>query len=140
MFHVFKFNRPYFIKQMFLNKIKQHISRTIQEVNMSHEIDISPEDFKQKLKNDRGVIIDVRTQGEYTEGHLKETDQQHDYLNGDFQKQLGSLDKEKTYYLYCRSGNRSGKAARIMKMQGFDNVYNIGGYEELASAGFETEK
>lgn len=107
---------------------------------MSHDIDISPEDFKNKLQNDRGVIIDVRTRGEYSEGHLKETDQQYDYMNGDFQKQLGSLDKDKTYYLYCRSGNRSGKAARIMKMQGFENVYNVGGYEQLAGAGFETEK
>lgn len=140
MFYVFKFNTPYFIEQMFISKIKQEISRTIQQVNMSHEIDISPEDFKQKLEKNRGVIIDVRTQGEYAEGHLKEADQQHDYLNGDFQKQLGSLDKDKTYYLYCRSGNRSGKAARIMKMQGFENVYNVGGYEGLTSAGFETEK
>lgn len=107
---------------------------------MSHEIDISPDEFKEKLKNERGIIIDVRTHGEYREGHLKDTDQQHDYLNGDFQKQLGSFDPDKTYYLYCRSGNRSGKAARIMKMQGFDNVYNIGGYEDLAAAGFETEK
>ena len=107
---------------------------------MSHEIDISAEDFKQKLKDNRGVIIDVRTHGEYSEGHLKEADQQYDYMNGDLQSQLGSLDKDKTYYLYCRSGNRSGKAARIMKMQGFDNVYNVGGYENLATAGFETEK
>lgn len=107
---------------------------------MTQEIDISPEDFKQKMEKDRGVIIDVRTHGEYNEGHLKEADMQHDYLNGEFQKQLGSLDRDKTYYLYCRSGNRSGKAARIMKMQGFENVYNVGGFEDLARSGFETER
>lgn len=107
---------------------------------MSHDIDITPDEFKEKMENDRGVVIDVRTRGEYSEGHLKEADLNHDYLNGDFQGQLGSLDKEETYYLYCRSGNRSGKAARIMKMQGFDKAYNIGGYEGLVSAGFETEK
>lgn len=107
---------------------------------MSHEIDISPEEFKSKMEEDRGVIIDVRTHGEYREGHLKETDHQHDYNTGEFQQQLGSLDKDKTYYLYCRTGNRSGKAARIMKMQGFDNVYNVGGFEDLASAGFETDR
>ncbi|MDX1641125.1 MAG: rhodanese-like domain-containing protein [Balneolaceae bacterium] len=107
---------------------------------MSHDIDISPEEFKQKIEKDRGVIIDVRTHGEYSEGHLKETDRQHDYMNGEFQQQLSSLDRDKTYYLYCRSGNRSGKAARIMKMQGFEKVYNVGGFEDLARAGFETEK
>jgi phage shock protein E len=125
---------------MFLNRIKQFINRTIQEVNMSQDIDISPEEFKNKMENDRGVIIDVRTHGEYAEGHLKETDLQHDYMNGEFQQQLGSLDKNKTYYLYCRSGNRSGKAARIMKIQGFEKAYNVGGYEDLANAGFETDK
>lgn len=107
---------------------------------MSNDIDISPEEFKNKMQKDRGVIIDVRTHGEYNEGHLTEADLQTNYMNGEFQQQLGSLDKAKTYYLYCRSGNRSGKAARIMKMQGFDNVYNVGGYEQLARAGFETEK
>lgn len=107
---------------------------------MSHEIDISPEEFKSKMEEDRGVIIDVRTHGEYREGHLKETDFQHDYNSGEFQQQLSSLDKDKTYYLYCRTGNRSGKAARIMKMQGFENAYNVGGFEDLANAGFETEK
>ena len=107
---------------------------------MSQDIDISPEEFKNKLEKVRGVIIDVRTLGEYKEGHLKEADFQHDYNAGEFQQQLGSFDKDKTYYLYCRNGNRSGKAARIMKMQGFDKVYNIGGYEDLANAGFETKK
>ena len=123
-----------------ISRIKEYFSRKIQEVNMTQEIDISPEDFKQKMEKDRGVIIDVRTHGEYNEGHLKEADMQHDYLNGEFQKQLGSLDRDKTYYLYCRSGNRSGKAARIMKMQGFENVYNVGGFEDLARSGFETER
>ncbi|MDZ7717415.1 MAG: rhodanese-like domain-containing protein [Balneolaceae bacterium] len=107
---------------------------------MSQDIDINPEDFKDKMEQDRGVIIDVRTRGEYKEGHLSETDLQHDYMNGEFQQQLESLDKDKTYYLYCRTGNRSGKAARIMKMQGFENVYNVGGFKDLAKAGFETEK
>lgn len=125
---------------MFITKIKREISRTIQEVNMSYKIDISPDEFKNKLEQDRGVIIDVRSQSEYGEGHLKEADFQYDYLNGEFQQQLDSLDSEKTYYLYCRSGNRSGKAARIMKMQGFENVYNVGGFEDLAGAGFETER
>ena len=50
------------------------------------------------------------------------------------------LDKDKTYYLYCRSGNRSGQAARIMKSKGFDNVYNVGGFEDLVRFGFESDK
>lgn len=102
-------------------------------------MDITPDEFRNKLKEDRGVIIDVRTKGEYDQGHLKQTDYQYDILNGDFQQQIESLDKDKTYYLYCRSGNRSGQAAKKLKDSGFGNVYNIGGFEDLAGAGFETE-
>ncbi len=103
-------------------------------------VDINTDSFKEKLDEDRGVVIDVRTKKEYDQGHLKLTDAQYDFLNGDFQKQIDSFDKDKTYYLYCRSGNRSGQAARLMQKEGFKNVYNIGGYDELAGAGFETNK
>jgi len=102
-------------------------------------IDISTEEFKEKRAETDGVIIDVRTKGEYEEGHLAETDHLYDLMNGDFQAQLDNLDKEETYYLYCRTGNRSGQAARIMKNAGFENVYNVGGFDDLADAGFATE-
>ncbi|MCC5942884.1 MAG: rhodanese-like domain-containing protein [Balneolaceae bacterium] len=100
-------------------------------------VDISTEEFKQKLEKEPGVVLDVRTSDEYNAGHLKITDAQYDFLNGDFQNQIVNLEKDKTYYLYCRSGNRSGQAARIMQKEGFENVYNVGGFEELVDAGFE---
>lgn len=105
----------------------------------SSGLDISTEKFKEIRSETPGVIIDVRTQGEFEEGHLAEVDHQFDLMNGDFEAQLDSLDKDETYYLYCRSGNRSGQAARMMKNHGFENVYNIGGYGELVDAGFETK-
>lgn len=103
-------------------------------------IDISTEEFKEKRAETAGVIIDVRTQGEYEEGHLSEADHQFDLMNGDFEAKLDKLPKDETYYLYCRSGNRSGKAARLMKDAGFEKVYNVGGFEELAEAGFEAKR
>ena len=109
------------------------------ETKSTMSIDISTEEFKEKRAETKGVIIDVRTQGEYDEGHLVEADYQYDLMNGEFQSQLDRLNKEETYYLYCRSGNRSGQAARIMKKAGFENVYNVGGFGELVDAGFEVE-
>lgn len=103
----------------------------------SKSVDISTEEFKQKLEQEAGVVIDVRTKDEYNAGHLKITDAQHDFLNGEFQNQIENLDKDETYYLYCRSGNRSGQAARIMQKEGFEKVYNVGGFDDLADAGFE---
>lgn len=105
----------------------------------SNGIDISIDEFKEKYAEDQGIVIDVRTQEEYEEGHLVKTDKQLDLTNGEFEESLSEFEKDKTYYLYCRTGNRSGQAARIMKSQGFENVYNIGGFKDLANAGFETE-
>lgn len=97
-------------------------------------------DFQQQLAERPGTIIDVRTQDEYDEGHLAETDQHLNLLNGDFEAALSSLDKDETYYLYCRSGNRSGQAARLMAKKGFENVYNIGGFQDLVDAGAKSKK
>lgn len=101
---------------------------------------ISAEQFLEKVDETPGVVIDVRTQKEYDQGHLAEVDHQLNLLNGDFESSLDSLDKEETYYLYCRTGNRSGQAADLMKKNGFENVYNIGGFQELVDAGVESSK
>jgi len=103
-------------------------------------MDLTTTEFKEKIKSQPGKVIDVRTIDEYNQGHLKITDDQHDWMNGEFQDAVENLDKDNTYYLYCRTGNRSGQAAKMMKSEGFENVYNIGGFEDLANAGFETEK
>ncbi|WP_428235075.1 rhodanese-like domain-containing protein [Gracilimonas sp.] len=98
---------------------------------------LQPESFKQKHQETPGVVIDVRTKDEFKSGHLALADHNFDLLNGDFQSKLDSLDKNETYYLYCRSGNRSGQATRLMKENGFEKVYNIGGFNTLANSGLE---
>ncbi|MCH8568910.1 MAG: rhodanese-like domain-containing protein [Balneolales bacterium] len=105
--------------------------------NNTNPLDISSEDFKKKHAQNSGVVIDVRTLGEHQEGHLAITDKQFDITNGDFQNAISELDKKETYYLYCRSGNRSGQAARMMKQEGFENVFNVGGFDQLVRDGFE---
>lgn len=113
---------------MFLNSTKK-----------SSDTYLTPEAFKTKVQESPGVVIDVRTKGEYNGGHLALTDHNFDVMSGEFKAKLDSLDKNQTYYLYCRSGNRSGKATNMMKNAGFEKVYNIGGYSSLANAGLETE-
>jgi phage shock protein E len=101
---------------------------------------ISAKEFTQRVEQERGVVIDVRTQQEYNEGHLALTDYNYDIMSGEFENQLDSLDKDETYYLYCRSGNRSGRAADLMKQKGFEKVYNIGGYGDLVNVGLKSER
>lgn len=98
------------------------------------------ETFKQKIDDKPGVVIDVRTKAEYDSGHLKITKFNYDVMNGQFQAKLDSLDKNDTYYLYCRSGNRSGKAVQMMKNNGFENAFNIGSFNSLVNSGVEAEK
>lgn len=100
---------------------------------------MSAEQMIENRMENPGVVIDVRTSREYNNGHLKIADHNYDFLSGEFTKNLANLDKNQTYYLYCASGNRSGKAAKLMSENGFENVYNIGGYNSLVQSGLESE-
>ncbi len=97
---------------------------------------LSPAAFKAQ-RDPEGVLIDVRTAGEFKQGHLAGA-RHIDISSPSFKQQIAGMDKSGTYYLYCRSGNRSGMAAEMMKSMGYENVYNIGGLNELARAGIET--
>ena len=99
---------------------------------------ISPATYKEQVKTN-DVLVDVRTPAEFKEGHVK--DALHaDFNAGEFAAQVKGWDKTKTYYLYCASGNRSGKAARLMHQAGFKHVYNLGGYNSLKEAGLPTSQ
>jgi rhodanese-related sulfurtransferase len=47
-------------------------------------------------------------------------------MASDFTAQLSKLDKSKSYFVFCRSGNRSGNAVSMMKKEGF-NAFNLVG-------------
>ncbi len=72
------------------------------------------------------VIIDVRTPEEFAEGHVEQATN-IDYYSETFRDELNNLDKNKTYLVYCRSGNRSGNALNIMAELNFREVYNMTG-------------
>ncbi len=99
---------------------------------------LTPKEFKAQKLNSSAVLLDVRTPEEFTEGHL-EGAANVDYRGGEFAEQMKNWDKSKTYYLYCASGNRSNKAADLLREAGFKNIYNIGGYNTLKEAGIPTE-
>ena len=91
-------------------------------------MDISQEEWAEGIAaNPDAVVLDVRTEGEYDEGNIANA------LNIDIHKgqgfiyKLEELDKTKTYYVYCRSGARSGQACKIMSELGFEKAYNLVG-------------
>lgn len=81
------------------------------------------EQIIQSNNNDFG-LIDVRTSQEHVGGHIPNS-LNINLMSPDFVSKLGSLDKNKTYYVYCASGNRSKTACSQMSNMGFENVYNL---------------
>ena len=68
------------------------------------------------------VILDVRTVGEFDEGHIM------DAINipvGEIADRLDELTKEDDLLVYCRTGNRSGSAVRILSDAGYTKVYHM---------------
>ncbi len=79
------------------------------------------------LKDQDGVLIDVRTEEEYADGHL-ENSSLINVMDPEFSTKVDSLDKSKNYYVYCRSGQRSAAACHAMKSLGFKGrLVNLAG-------------
>ena len=72
------------------------------------------------------VIVDVRTPEEFAEGYVEDAII-IDFYSESFRSEVNALDKNKTYLIYCRSGNRSGSTLDIMAELNFREVYNISG-------------
>ncbi|MGO1385944.1 MAG: rhodanese-like domain-containing protein [Arachnia sp.] len=79
------------------------------------------------------VLIDVRTPEEYAMGHLAGA-QLLDLNSGEFAATLPQLSPDTEYFVYCRSGNRSGQAVKMMQDAGFTDLTNLGSLEEAAEA------
>ena len=96
--------------------------------NFQSNYDISPKDLNQifNKKLSENIILDVRTKEECFESKIPGS-LNIDYYSENFKDNLDSLDKNLNYYIYCRSGNRSGKTVIILRDKGFKNVYNLEG-------------
>ena len=85
---------------------------------------VSPAEFSQLVKNNGEVLLDVRTLSEFKNGHIPNSGQLN-YYALDFRKRLLMLSKGEPIYLYCNTGWRSEKAAKILAENGYKNVYNL---------------
>jgi len=83
------------------------------------------------------VVLDVRTPEEYAEGHLADA-VLIDFYDADFAVQLDELDKDVTYVVYCRSGNRSESTIQTMRELGFTDVVEVaGGIQAWVASGLD---
>lgn len=84
-------------------------------------------EFVEKYNNTpNAVLLDVRTPSEFSSGHIDKA-VNIDFQDSSFVSEIKKLDTTKTYFVYCRSGNRSGQAISIMKSNGIKNIYELSG-------------
>lgn len=97
--------------------------------------------FERVVADTAYILLDVRTPAEYAAGHIVGTEHNIDVLSSDFTRRaLSELPKDRAVALYCRSGNRSKTAARILVEQGYTVVELDSGFRGWASAGKPTTR
>ena len=88
---------------------------------------IGPDKFEKGIAKPSIQILDVRTSGEYNNGHIKNS-LLADWTNREqFNDRIQYVDKNKPVYIYCAVGVRSSAAARWMRQNGFSNVLELNG-------------
>jgi phage shock protein E len=88
-----------------------------------------------RLADDGVTVIDIRTPEEFAAGHLADATL-IDFYEADFADRIAELPTDEPYLVYCRSGNRSAQATRLMDELGFEQVYEMdGGIVAYAEAG-----
>lgn len=97
--------------------------------------DVTVSDAAEVLAEPGITVIDVRTPAEFTSGHLAGA-VNVDIEGGSFEQQVADLPKDATYFVYCRTGNRSGAATDQLAGLGFMHVYDLqGGIADWQASG-----
>jgi len=91
---------------------------------------ITAQEVKEMLQKDKNVILlDVRTESEYRNGHIPKS-----VLLPVTEIERKAVqkfpDRDKTMIVYCQSGSRSTRAAKILTKLGYSKVYNLGGISQ----------
>ena len=89
--------------------------------------DLTPKEFLQAFESTEDkILVDVRTPLEIEDasidGHIA-----INFQSADFPAKILELDKDKTLFIYCRSGNRSGQACKFLASKGYDKLVNLKG-------------
>lgn len=98
---------------------------------------------KQAVADKKALLVDVREQDEWNDGHLRDamflplSELQQKIQDG---KLPPELLKQKVIYCHCRAGVRALNAAKLLEKQGYDVRPLKQGYEELVKAGFAVAK
>ena len=89
-------------------------------------MDLEQDKWKNGFENDTDtIILDVRTPEEYEISRIPNSVNIDFYNPEIFMQEIGKLDKNMSYYIYCRTGVRSANSCHLMKELGFTKTYNL---------------
>ena len=101
---------------------------------------VDANEFAKYIQDKNVTVLDVRTPAEHAEGYIPGTDFNIDVLEDSYTKiATEKLPKDKPVALYCRSGNRSKKAAKILADKGYKVVELGTGFRGWVAAGKRVE-
>lgn len=94
--------------------------------NSQSYINLKPIEFQVAIENEGCIILDVRTPQEVSSGAI-ENASTIDFYDQDFERKISKIQKDKTVYVYCKSGGRSSQAAKLLVKSGQAKVVNLNG-------------
>jgi len=108
----------------------------IDVTTLADEIDVQT--VAEIKDRDDVLVLDVREQWEYDEGHIPNVTL---IPMGEIPNRLDEIPTDKEVVVTCRSGNRSGQVAEFLRQQGYTNIHNMaGGILEWEAAGLPVEQ
>ncbi|NWF71287.1 MAG: rhodanese-like domain-containing protein [Chloroflexi bacterium] len=81
-------------------------------------------------------LLDVRTAEEYASGHIADS---VNIALQELQTRLSEIPRDVPVVIYCRSGNRSAQAARLLVEAGYSQIYDLGGIIAWTAQGYPLE-
>ena len=89
-------------------------------------MDLEQVKWNNDLENESDpIILDVRTPQEFETSRIPKSINIDFYNPEIFMQEIGKLDKDRSYYIYCRTGVRSANSCHLMKELGFAKTYNL---------------
>ena len=99
----------------------------VQSAGAQNNTSLAADEFEKAIQKDSVQLLDVRTAGEYKDGHIKNSLLADWKDEAEFSRRIGFIDKQKPVYVYCLGGGRSAAAAVKMRAMGYQHVYELQG-------------
>lgn len=94
-----------------------------------HSIILNADEYNTEVLGKNVQLVDVRTQEEFDQGHIEDAINIDFFEDETFDEKFAQFDKNAPIYIYCQSGGRSQKSAKILQQLGFKNIIDLeGGY------------